>query len=274
VEEALKRGHDVKNLFYKDIAIEVGPKDIDIYHKNKKLEMPDGVVLRVSGEGLKGPLFVYQRVGLIDYFSSRTKVMNKDTYVRWPRLNKLEQHYTLVRAGLPVVPSLSFSSEESVDWEKLSFPLIGKTTFGSSGQGVFKIESRKGLLNLARERGGIGTFLYQRLLPTRQDYRVIVVGGKALPAVMRKTAQGEDFRTNFARGGKVEGMELTDEMKDLAEKTARTFQADYAGVDIMYDEDDKPYILEINRGAQFQGFEESTGVNVPSYILNFLENKK
>ena len=42
----------------------------------------------------------------------------------------------------------------------------------------------------------------------------------------------------------------------------------------MYDENGKAYILEINRGAQFQGFEESTGINVASNIVDFLEVKK
>lgn len=273
IEEAKKRGHDAKNLFYKDIAIEIGPEEINIFHKDKKLDVPDAVVMRVSGEGLKGPLFVYQRIGLIDYFPKKTKVVNRDTYIRWPRLNKLEQHYSLFRAGLPVIPSFSFSSEEAIEWDKLDLPMIGKTSFGSSGQGVFKIQSRQELLNIARSSGGINTFIYQKLLPTRQDFRVIVIGGKALPMAMRKTAQGEDFRTNFARGGKVEGVELTKEMKDLAEKTAEVFKADYAGIDIMYDENGKPFILEINRGAQFQGFEESTGIHVPSYLLDFLESK-
>ncbi|HUC95222.1 MAG TPA: ATP-grasp domain-containing protein [Candidatus Saccharimonadales bacterium] len=274
VEEAVKRGHKAENIFYKDISIEIGPKETSVFLKRKKLQIPDAAVMRVSGEGLKGPLFVYQRVGLIDYFPKNTIVANRNTYIKWPRLNKLEQHYALVRAGLPVIPSFSFSSEESINWDKLKFPLIGKTTFGSSGLGVFKISGKRELLSLAREKGGINTFLYQRFLPTKRDYRVIVIGGKALPAAMQKTAQGKEFRTNFARGGMVERVDLTEEMKYLAENTAKIFDADYAGIDIMYDENGKAYILEINRGAQFQGFEESTGINVASNIVDFLEVKK
>jgi ribosomal protein S6--L-glutamate ligase len=273
VEEATKLGHDIKNLFYKDLSLEVGPTEVTVYHKDKKLDKADGVILRVSGEGLKGPLFVYQRVGLVDYFPEDIKVINRDTYRRWPRLNKLEQHYSLVRAGIPVVPSFSFASEESIDWDKLKFPLIAKTTFGSSGQGVFKVEKRSELLRVAREKGGVSIFLFQKLLPTKQDYRVIVIGGKALPMAMLKTAQGEDFRTNFARGGRVDGVELTEEMKVIAEDTAKAFNADYAGVDIMYDEFGKPFVLEINRGAQFQGFEESTGINVAQEIVKYVTSK-
>jgi hypothetical protein len=34
-------------------------------------------------------------------------------------------------------------------------------------------------------------------------------------------------------------------MCSLAEKAAAVFKADYAGVDIMYDEEGKPYVLEV-----------------------------
>lgn len=272
LSEANKKGHNIENYFYKDLSIKIGPETVDVLYKGSKLKDADGVILRVSGAGLAGPLFVYQRVALIDYFPKSTFIVNRRTYLRWPRLNKLEQHFFMVRAGLPIVPSLSFASEDSIEWSKIVYPCVAKTSFGSSGQGVFKVDNKSQMVDLIMERG-INNLIIQKFLPTRRDYRVIVVGGKALPQVMQKTATGEEFRTNFARGGMVEGMPLTEEMRKLAEDTARVFKADYAGIDIMYDEAKKPYILEINRGAQFQGFEESTGLNVAGEIVNLLERK-
>lgn len=272
VEEGKKRGHDIENLFYKDVSIKIGPDDVQVYDKSSVLEDVDGCVLRVSGQGLKGPLFVYQRVALIEHFSKNTKVVNRDTYRRWPRLNKLEQHYQMVRDGIPVIPSWTYSSSDAIEWENFKYPLIAKTSFGSSGQGVFKMENKKEVEELVEERG-VNNILFQKFLPTKEDYRIIVIGGKAIPLAMKKIAQGEDFRTNYARGGKVEGLKLPDDMKQIAEKTAKAFDADYAGVDIMYDENNNPYVLEINRGAQFQGFEESTGFNVASRIIEYLEEK-
>lgn len=272
LEEAKKRGHEAQHLHYKDLAIHIGPVEVTVLYRGRPLEIPDAAILRVSGAGLKGPLFVYQRVALIDYLPPSVFVTNKTTYVRWPRLNKLEQHYSLVRAGLPVLTSYSFSSVESIDWERIGFPVIAKTAFGSSGQGVFKLENKKEVRKVADERG-VNNLLFQRFLTTREDYRVIVIGGKALPQAMKKIAQEGDFLTNYARGGRVEGVELTPELKRIAEETAKVFQTDYAGVDVMYDDQGKPFILEINRGAQFQGFEESTGISVASYMLDFLEEQ-
>lgn len=271
ISEALNRGHVAENLFYSDLSIKIGPTEVSVFHKGEVLSVPDAAILRVSGAGLAGPLFVYQRVALLNHFREAF-VANGDTYVSWPRLNKLEQHYSLVGSGLPVVPSFSFSSVESITWDLLKFPVIAKTIFGSSGQGVFKIDSKEQLLTLIEQKG-INNLLIQKFLPTRQDYRVIVIGGRAIPVAMQKTAQEGEFLTNYARGGRVDMVPLKDEMRDLAEKTAEVFKADYAGIDIMYDSDGTAYILEINRGAQFRGFEESTGINVAGEVIKYLEEK-
>lgn len=270
-EEARLLGYSAENLFYKDLVVGITNKVRVLMH-GKSLEIPDAVVLRVSGAGLVGPLFAYQRVALINYYPKSIPVMNRETYISWIRLNKLEQHYDMVRSRIPVVPSVSFSSEEVIDWDKLEFPLIAKTSFGSSGQGVFKIENKDELLTKVKEKG-ISNYLFQKMLTTRQDYRVIVIGGKALPRAMKKTAQEGEFLTNFARGGAVQGVPLNSQMRDLAERTAEVFKADYAGIDIMYDSDGNPYVLEINRGAQFQGFEQSTGINVAREIVQYLERQ-
>lgn len=270
-EEAKSLGFEVEKLFYKNLSIIIDDPKVKVLNCGEELKKPDAAILRVSGAGLKGPLFVYQRVALLNALQGAF-VVNGSTYTTWPRLNKLEQHYHLVENGLPVVPSFTFSSDLAIDWNLIKFPIIAKTTFGSSGRGVFKLNSKDEFLELCKERE-INNLLFQKFLPTRQDYRVITIGGRALPKSMRKTAPKGEFLTNFARGGIVEGVETSNELRSLAEKTARAFKADYAGIDIMYDKQGKPYILEINRGAQFQGFEQATGINVARELVLYIKNK-
>jgi ribosomal protein S6--L-glutamate ligase len=115
--------------------------------------------------------------------------------------------------------------------------------------------------------------MIQPFLATGHDYRVIVIGGKALGA-MKKTAPKGEFLTNVVRGGTATKAELTKELRDLSVKAARLFQADYVGVDIMYDKKGNPYILEVNRGAQFEGFERSTGINIARQMIEWLISKR
>jgi glutathione synthase/RimK-type ligase-like ATP-grasp enzyme len=45
-----------------------------------------------------------------------------------------------------------------------------------------------------------------------------------------------------------------------------------AGVDVIVDKiSGKPYILEVNRSPEFEGFIEATGINVADHIISFLE---
>jgi glutathione synthase/RimK-type ligase-like ATP-grasp enzyme len=59
----------------------------------------------------------------------------------------------------------------------------------------------------------------------------------------------------------------------LAEKVARVCGLDYGGVDIMKDENDNSYILEVNRQCQFQGFEKATGINVAKSVVEMFLKK-
>ncbi|HEX9007811.1 MAG TPA: hypothetical protein VF837_00960, partial [Patescibacteria group bacterium] len=145
---------------------------------------------------------------------------------------------------------------------------------GYQGKSVRKFDNQAQLekwLNKINEIN-VGMFLWQKCLPTRWDLRVIVLGGKALGA-MKRSAVGDEFRSNFSLGGAVEAWVLSNEDKLLAEKVAKVCGLDYCGVDIMKDEKDNSYILEVNRQCQYQGFEKSTGINVAQKVMGMLLEK-
>jgi RimK family alpha-L-glutamate ligase len=116
-------------------------------------------------------------------------------------------------------------------------------------------------------------YLWQKCVPNTWDIRVIVLGGKTLGAMKRSAAKKGEFRSNFSLGGAVETWDISDDDKALAEKVAKSCGLDYCGVDIIKDTDGKSYILEVNRQCQFQGFEQSTGINVAKSVVEMLLDK-
>jgi glutathione synthase/RimK-type ligase-like ATP-grasp enzyme len=80
-----------------------------------------------------------------------------------------------------------------------------------------------------------------------------------------------DFRANFSLGGTAKKAELTSEMKALAEKAAKASNAVFAGVDIVYAEDKKPYLLEVNRTPGFQGFMQSHDIDIPKKFAEYIK---
>ncbi len=65
-----------------------------------------------------------------------------------------------------------------------------------------------------------------------RDIRALVVGDRVI-AAMRRTAQGEDFRSNVHRGGTVERVELDPEYERVAVRAAQIMGLKVAGVDML-----------------------------------------
>lgn len=208
---------------------------------------------------------------------------NHEGYLNWTRMGKIAQHGVFLENNIPVIPTKIFYTREQIlnpsvlrtspleeretfgDWE---FPIIAKHEKGYQGKSVRKFESIKEVekfVNKINEKN-LGMFLWQKCLPTRWDLRIIVLDGKAIGA-MKRSAVGDEFRSNFSLGGEVEHWDLSESDREIAEKVAKICGLDYCGVDIMKDNEGESYVLEVNRQCQFQGFEKSTGINVAKLVV-------
>ena len=77
-----------------------------------------------------------------------------------------------------------------------------------------------------------------------------------------KRVNEDDFRSNVARGGKGEKVEIPKTFIDMAEKAAKLLELDYCGVDLLIGEQGEPVLCEVNSNAFIKGIEEVTGYNV------------
>lgn len=155
---------------------------------------------------------------------------------------------------------------------KLGYPVVVKESFGSMGKGVYKADNFEDLKALA-ERLKLKPHIYQKFLPYRTgtDVRLIVVGGKYLCSMIRENKC--DFRSNIALGGKGRAFEPNKEFIEVAEKCARVLKLDYCGVDLLFGENGKPYVCEVNSNAFITEIERITGVNVAKTYAEYIINK-
>lgn len=202
--------------------------------------------------------------------------------------DKGETYIALANCGLNIPDTffapVCYNSELKLDEkglkdiaEKLGFPVIVKESFGSMGKGVFKADNFDELKTLA-EKLKLKPHIYQRFLPYRSgtDVRMIVVGGKYLCSMIRENPN--DFRSNIALGGKGRIYHPDKEFISAAEKCARVLKLDYCGVDLLFGEDGKPYVCEVNSNAFITEIERITGVNVAKvyaeHIINEIKTNK
>lgn len=142
---------------------------------------------------------------------------------------------------------------------RLGYPLVVKKSYGSWGAEV-RLAKDERELRAAAEEFRMFPHLYQkRVGKPGEDYRILVVGGKAIACMKRKN-EG-DFRSNIEAGGKGYSEPAPAGFADAAQRCAAILKLDYCGVDLL-DEGGVPYVCEVNSNAMFNEAERVTGVNI------------
>ena len=156
---------------------------------------------------------------------------------------------------------------------QLGFPLVLKEVFGSFGQQVYLIEDME---HLQEKISTLGTspILFQEYIKSShgRDIRLQVVGDKVIASMMR-ISQTDDFRANVSIGGRMEAYNPTKEEVDLAIKSCDILELDFAGVDLLFAEDGKALVCEVNSNAHFKSIYDCTGVNAADEIISYIARK-
>ncbi|MBT2474408.1 RimK family alpha-L-glutamate ligase, partial [Microbacterium sp. ISL-103] len=101
-----------------------------------------------------------------------------------------------------------------------------------------------------------------------RDIRALVVGDRVV-AAMRRSAAGDEFRSNVHRGGSVEAVELDPVYERAAVRSAQIMGLRVAGVD-MLEGDDGPLVMEVNSSPGLQGIETATKLDVAGAIIDYI----
>ena len=156
--------------------------------------------------------------------------------------------------------------------KELGFPMIVKKVYGSLGEGVFLVNNYQELADLYAEiyRNPI---LFQEYVSSSygRSLRVLIIDGKVFGGFVR--FNHADFRSNY--GDTADGAEIENSEKYFAfsQYIADQLYIEYAGIDLVFDENDDPILCEINSNAFFEEFEKVTGLNVAKAIVKMIIKK-
>jgi len=101
-----------------------------------------------------------------------------------------------------------------------------------------------------------------------KDIRAFVVGDRVV-AAMRRVAEGQEFRSNVHRGGKSEVVELDEEYKATAVRSAQILGLLVAGVD-MLEGKNGPQVMEVNSSPGLEGIEGASGLDVAGSVIDYI----
>lgn len=273
VQEAQKRGHEVKVLYTKNVGLVFG-NGKTLTYRGKVLDPIDFDLIFVR-PGFTAEPSVHASI-IKQFQLAGFRVVNNYLSV-FRAKNKIRTLQLLNHFGLPV-PKTHVLADASMLEEvskEFSFPVIIKTIWGTHGTGVFIAESLRSLAPIVeyltkKEHGPVKVQEYIKEA-NGKDLRVFVCGKKIVAAMERVAKQGE-FRANFHKGGSVQPAELSKEERRLAVKAANVLGLDVAGVDILRTATG-PKIIEVNSNPGIEGISKATGINVAAEVVDYLERK-
>jgi [lysine-biosynthesis-protein LysW]---L-2-aminoadipate ligase len=198
--------------------------------------------------------------------------------------DKLLSTIALERAGVRTPrTSVALAPEAGLAaMEQIGFPVVVKPVTGSWGRLAAVIRDPETARTVLEHRAALPSpqqhviYVQELIEKPDRDIRVIVIGGEALGAIYRYSA---DWRTNIARNAVAKPCPLTPELTSIATAAAAAVTDSAAGpaggilgVDLVEDPEGRLYVLEVNHTVEFQGFQSAHGdqLDVAGAIVDHL----
>jgi len=270
-EAAQARGHTVRVFDTLRFSIFVEAETPRLFYNRRPIGRFDAVIPRIGASiTFFGNAVVrqFEQMGVFTLTTAAGIAMSRD---------KLRAMQILSRHDIGIPPA-AFVRDRADVLDAIArvggAPVILKLIEGTQGIGVVLAETETlaeaivHMLQVSKQNVLIQKFVAES---KGKDIRAIVVGGRVV-AAMRRTAQGQEFRSNIHRGAKAEPVALDEHYERSAVKAARILGLRVAGVDIL-EGAAGPQVLEVNSSPGLAGIEQATGIDVAAAIIEHLEEQ-
>jgi len=271
-EAAVMRGHEAKVLNPLACSIEVAHGSPRLYYKNKRISDWDAVIPRIGASVTffgTAVLRQFEQMGAFCVNPSHAISVSRD---KLRALQVLSRH----EIGIPTTMFVRHVSEILPSIDRMGGPpVVVKLLEGTQGIGVILADSTKVAEAVIETLAGpakMSVLLQQFIAESKgRDIRAFVVGNRVV-AAMRRSAAGDDFRSNIHRGGTAEVVELSEEYRRTAVHAAQIMGLRVAGVDLLEGKDG-PILMEVNSSPGLEGIEAATGVDIAGEIVRLIEDE-
>lgn len=269
VKAAIARGHQVKVINPLRCYMNITSSRPMVHYKDQSLDDFNVMIPRIGASITYYGSAVLRQFEMMGVYS-----LNESTSITRSR-DKLRCLQILSRSGIGL-PVTSYASSTKMT-EKLvrmvgGAPCVIKLIEGTQGKGVILAETNKAAESVIDGfRQMKAHFLVQEFIKESNgsDIRAFVIGDQVVASMMRQAKEGE-FRSNLHRGGTAVKVEISEEEARVAVNAARALGLNVAGVDLLRSSRG-PLVLEVNSSPGLQGIETSTGLDIASMIIEYIE---
>jgi ribosomal protein S6--L-glutamate ligase len=268
---ALQRGHKALVLNTLRFAIDLAGDEPDIQYRGKQLSHYDAILPRIGASITFFGMAVVRQFEQMDVYTPITAAGIANSRDKLRSIQILSRH----EVGIPATTFARDRKDVIPAIERVGgAPVVIKLLEGTQGIGVILAPDTKVaeavIETLQSTKQNV---LIQRFIAESKgrDIRALVVGDRVV-AAMRRSAQGDEFRSNVHRGGTTEIVELDEDYRRVAVQAAQIMGLKVAGVD-MLESDDGPLVMEVNSSPGLEGIETATGLDVAGAIIDYIANQ-
>ncbi|MFW9830829.1 MAG: RimK family alpha-L-glutamate ligase [Candidatus Thorarchaeota archaeon] len=247
-----------------ETVVRVGDKRSRVQFNKEDLTTLDGVFTRaVPGGSLEqvilrmDTLHCLERLGIP--FMNRPHAIEK----------AVDKYYTLrllELAGIPVPrTTVTQNTRDALRAFRRYKDVIVKPLFGSGGVGMTRVSDYEIARRVFRslEANRYVMYVQEFLEHHNRDYRVFVIGGKAVAAMCR---EADNWKTTIRQGAIAKPCPLTPELSKLGVQCANVIGLEYTGVDIL-DTGQGLVVTEVNSSSGWQGLQQVTDLNIAQLLV-------
>ena len=263
------RGHEVFFLSLVDCHLSLESGSLPIQLPGFEDGLPDGVFVRgVPGGTLEQ---VTLHLDILHGLELLGIPVYNDTRAIERTVDKAMTSLLLHQAGIPTPPAWIIRDPETARERVLAelskgHRVVSKPLFGSQGVGLRRYSEVNDLDGFGPDNG---IFYLQRFVDSgsaSHDFRIFVVGGRAIAAMRRS---GLSWLNNVHQGARCEAVPLEERLLvRLAEEAVHTLGMHYAGVDVIRDLHGKALVLEVNSIPAWKGLQGVTEVPIADRLAD------
>ncbi len=195
-----------------------------------------------------------------------------------PAENVIEASLIHQKQKLPIIKTVFSITKKTEKLKKYveylnGFPIILKSTGGSHGVGVIRIDSMQSLKSVVDVLLSLDTsYIMREYIEHETQPRLIVLGDKVLSSI-EYIRVAEDFRSNAGSNLQGNPKEFDQHIQDIAVKAVQSLGFEFGGVDILINKKGEPFIAEVNLPCAYHGVSMRTGYDISGAMIDYLINK-
>lgn len=271
IEAAKQRNHSVKVLNTTRLALELAHGESDLYYRGSQIDTPDAIMPRIGTSLTRYGTAVVRQFEQMDIYTPNTSAGISNSRDKLRSLQILSRH----DIGIPRTAYVNDKRDVQEALERVGgAPVIIKLLEGTQGVGVIladKPEIAKAIVETLHSTDQ--QVLLQKFVAESKgkDVRAFVIGDRVVAAI-RRTAQGQEFRSNVHRGGKAEAIQLDPAYAEAAVRAAQIMGLRVCGVD-MLEGATGPQVMEVNSSPGFEGIEHATGLDIAGAVIDYIADQ-